>query len=106
MNVPADGGPYKAAVDPELGRIALPPSAGAKPSVRTSFYYGFNGDLGGGEYARQAGFTVQDKAWVLPFPDTQSPARYTTLQQAVTYAAGELQQNGQIAVEIANSDVY
>jgi hypothetical protein len=107
INVPTAGSPYAAAIDPELGRIALPPPpAGSSPSVQASFYYGFNAHMGGGEYAREAGFTVQNEAWVLPFPDTASPARYSTLQGALNYAVGELQENGQIAVEIAGSDVY
>ncbi|HEY0734508.1 MAG TPA: hypothetical protein VGD69_06355, partial [Herpetosiphonaceae bacterium] len=42
----------RAAVDPVLGRIALP--AGAPPtSVQVSYAYGFSGNLGGGPYERR-----------------------------------------------------
>jgi hypothetical protein len=107
INVPGAGSPYAAAVDPELGRIAVPPPpAGKSVEVKTSFYYGFNADAGGGEYSRGTTFTVQDAARVLPFPDTASAIRYTTLQDAFTYAAGKLQQEGQIAIEIAGSGIF
>jgi hypothetical protein len=101
IHVPAAGSPYAAAIDPELGRIALAPSAaGSTPQVQASFYYGFNADMGGGEYARQATFLVQDDA--LPFPDP----RYAALQDALAYAQTQLKENGKIAVEITNSGVY
>jgi hypothetical protein len=100
INLPQTGSLY-AAIDPELGRIALPPyAAGSTPELQASFYYGFNADLGGGEYARQATFLVQDGA--LSFPDPQ----YATLQDALGDAQGQLKVNGKIAVEITNSGVY
>jgi hypothetical protein len=68
--------------------------------LQASFYYGFNADLGGGEYARQATFIVQDD--VLSFPAPQ----YATLQDALSDAKGQLKENGKIAVEIADSGVY
>jgi hypothetical protein len=73
-NLPAAGSPYAAAVDPELGRIALPPPAtgSSTPQAQATFYYGFNADMGGGEYSREQGFVVQDDAQVLPFPDIYS----------------------------------
>lgn len=44
--------PIKVAVDPALGRLALP--VGVTPSkVEVSYSYGFSGDLGGGPYDRQ-----------------------------------------------------
>jgi hypothetical protein len=102
---PATGNyPYAAAIDPELGRLALPPSAGSNVPEAT-FYYGFNAGMGGGEYSREtgfAGFVVED-GQVLPFPDTVAPPRYTTLQQALTFAAGQLSPNQQIAVELHGS---
>jgi hypothetical protein len=45
------------AIDPVLGRLALPSSVEAtpsKPDVRVTFCYGFGHDIGGGEYARAA----------------------------------------------------
>lgn len=44
------------AVDPELGRIAFP-KAKFPASVRTTFYYGFCENMGGGKYTRWKSFT-------------------------------------------------
>ncbi len=105
-NLPQAGSRFKAAVDPELGRIALPPSAHV-PEVRTTFYYGFNADMGGGEYPRSDSFIVQRSEHVLPFPDTDATPRYTNQQDAVTFAIGELTANGgEVAIEITDSGVY
>jgi hypothetical protein len=58
FNLPAAGSAWAAAIDPELGRIALPPpAAGAAPAVTATYYYGFNADMGGGEYPRSDSFT-------------------------------------------------
>jgi hypothetical protein len=178
VNMPTSSSPYLAVVDPELGRIALPPppaSSGKLPPVTVSYYYGFNADMGGGEYSRAATFTVEDAAFVFPFPDTVSVTgsvtgsepfdsgeeviqtstgasaeligtvtgtnpmtlsqvtgspdaghtwvgqtsggiytpnsvptlpRYSNLQGAINYAIAQLTENGQVAVEIANSQTY
>lgn len=57
--VPADlsGWQYRprpgyVAVDPELGRIAFPPSQLPRYGVVVSYHYGFSADVGGGEYDR------------------------------------------------------
>jgi len=107
-NVPTAASPYVACVDPELGRIALPPPAAgsAMPQVETSFSFGFNADMGGGEYPRSASFAVAPETPALPFPDTATPARYATLQDALNFAIGNLGTNLKAAVEIAGSDVY
>jgi hypothetical protein len=104
-NMPGSAGAYRAAIDPELGRIALPPTAAgaSPPKVTVSYYYGFNADLGGGEYARSDSFLVTDKAFVFPFPD---PANYPDLQGAINFAIGKLTPNGAAAVEIKNSETY
>jgi hypothetical protein len=94
---------YKAAIDPESGRIALPASSSATADIAVSYQYGFNAPLGGGEYERAAepnGFVVTDEAWVFPYPDTAAVARYGTLQGAIDYAITQLALNGQVAVEI------
>lgn len=111
INRPAAGtSPYLVTVDPELGRIALtPPAAGAPvPALTVSYFHGFSADLGGGEYSRASTFTVNNPAWVLPFPDTASPPRYTTLQQALDFAVAQLQTGptGEVAIEIAGSVSY
>ncbi|MGF6854011.1 hypothetical protein [Paraburkholderia sp. CI3] len=96
---------YAAAIDPELGRLALPVAGGThQPAVSVSYEYGFNADLGGGEYPRATGadgFLVTDPAWVVPFPDP----RFADLQKAVDFAIGELAENGLVAIEIAGSRI-
>ncbi len=99
-NLPSPGS-FAAVIDPELGRIALPaPASGGKPPVLTvSYYYGFNADMGGGEYARGDSFLVTDPAWIIPFPDPS----FATLQDALDKAIAKFALNGQVAVEIAGS---
>jgi hypothetical protein len=86
--------PFAAAIDPQLGRLALPAVAPGThaPTAEISYEYGFNADLGGGEYARAAigngnpGFLVTNPAWIVPFPDNsngcplQRPARRDQLR--------------------------
>jgi len=93
-NLPAKGSPYAAAIDPKLGRIALPPSA-ATPQVSASFYYGFSGDMGGGEYPRADSFALPDEPFVVLVPDT-----YPTVHAALNALAG------QGVVEITDSGSY
>jgi hypothetical protein len=105
-NVPALGTPYAALIDPELGRVALPPVApGATPPTLTASYcYGFNAGMGGGEYERGDGFVVTDEAWIFPFPDTATVPRYTDLQSALQYVVGQLGAQGSAALEIAGNE--
>lgn len=102
INLPT-GEVYAATVDPESGRIALPPSSSGSANLAVSYEYGFNAPMGGGEYARGAGpngFLVSGEQPVFPFPDTAAVARYNTLQQAIDYATSQLSLNGSAAVEI------
>ena len=39
-------------VDPQLGRVLLPPATGRRPPLWVSFTYGFSAAMGGGEYNR------------------------------------------------------
>ena len=107
VNLPADSD-YAVVVDPELGRIALPPlSAGATaPQLNATYYYGFNADMGGGDYPRADSFAVDDTRWILPFPDTAACPATRRCQHAVAYAIGQLAHTGEIAVEIAGSDAH
>jgi len=103
INVPPAGSLYTAAIDPELGRIALAAdSASPPPGLTASFFYGFNADMGGGEYPRQATFIVPNQP--LPFPDPANAARalQDVLNDALSQAAG----SGAVAVEITNSGAY
>jgi hypothetical protein len=45
--------PGQVAVDPQLGRIAFPPTQTRRQSVWVTYHYAFSADMGGGEYARQ-----------------------------------------------------
>lgn len=45
--------PGQVAVDPELGRMAFPPTASRKQGVWVSYHYAFSADMGGGEYERE-----------------------------------------------------
>lgn len=103
-NLPGANSPFSAVVDPELGRIALPPpAAGAHPpTLSFSYYYGFNGDLGGGEYSRESTLVVTNPAAIVPFPDP----RFPDLDHALSFAVTQLAGSAQVAVEIAGSDTY
>jgi hypothetical protein len=107
-NMPAGGGTVRAVIDPERGRIALPPAAAgaALPRVKVSWHYGFNADMGGGEYPRSDTFLVDNDAFVFPFPDTAGVPRYVTLQQALDFATAQLTATGAVAVEIGTSGIY
>ena len=109
VNLPADS-TYAVVVDPELGRLALPPPGPGAPApeLTATYYYGFNADLGGGDYARAASFVVGDGAQILPFPDPATAPPYTTLPGAITYALGQLANagTGEIAVELTDSDTH
>jgi hypothetical protein len=95
VNLPATGSPYDAAIDPQLGRIALPPVVGSSPNVQSSFYYGFNADLGGGEYSRADTFAAS-----LEQPVVRVPDNHPDIQSALNSLGGDG------VVEITNSEVY
>lgn len=92
-NLPPAG---KFAVDPELGRIALPNGLPADVGVRVDFHYGFSAELGGGEYERVVG--GDDAA---PSPQiARVPAQHATIAAALTAL------NGSGVVEIGDSGRY
>ena len=90
-------GPYKAVIDPERGRLAF---ATQPRQLTASYYYGFNADLGGGEYSREDNFLVTNPAWITSFPDPSFP----DLASAIAFALTRLPLNGEAAVEIAGSE--
>ncbi len=93
-NLPSAGGPV--AVDPHLGRIAVPPpTAGSAHQVQASFYYGFNADMGGGEYPRSATFTASPEQALI-----RVPGDYPTLDAALTALGGDG------VIEITDSGIY
>jgi hypothetical protein len=91
-NVPGAASTYSISIDPELGRLAVPPS-GAAPTA--SFYYGFNADMGGGEYARASTFAAKPQA-----PVVHVPGDHATVSAALTALGGAG------VVEITDSGVY
>jgi hypothetical protein len=109
INVPRADGPYAAAIDPELGRVALAPVAVGvtAPLVQASFCYGFSGDIGGGGYPRNDAPTNS-------FVVTNSPVEYSsaqngsqTLLDTLLAAIGQLPaEGGQVAVEITDNGIY
>jgi hypothetical protein len=102
-NVPV-ASPYRAAIDPHLGRIAV---AGAPPAeIEVSFYYGFNGEMGGGEYPRNTTenpFAVNEN--ISLFAGAGSPPA-TTLQDAINQVLSTLPENGKAAIEFPNTLTY
>jgi hypothetical protein len=109
INLPTSTSPYAAVIDPELGRVALPPTSGGgkAPTLTASYFYGFNGDMGGGAYARAEAFAVVGPAAdVLPYPDTKAPARYASLAQALQFAIVQAGLQGRAAVEVRGNGVF
>jgi hypothetical protein len=107
INVPKSDGLHIAAIDPELGRLALaaPLTAGVPQADCT---YGFNGDMGGGEYSSRAeSFLVEAAGQVLSYSHT-APAG-ATLQAMLDAAVSQLAAEPgitHIAVEITDSWTY
>jgi hypothetical protein len=97
-NLPDVNSPYAVAIDPQLGRIALRPGTGdSSPpkTVRASFYYGFYGNIGGGEYPRSASFTAGSEQKVVQVPD-----HHLTIQAALDSLKGDG------VVEVTKSETY
>jgi hypothetical protein len=57
--------PGHVAVDPQLGRIAFPPTQTRKGGVWVSYSYGFPANLGGGEYPRQLSQPPDAKIYIV-----------------------------------------
>ncbi len=100
-NMPAAGGFFRAAIDPELGRVALPPAAAGTtlPPLTVSYHYGFNADLGGGEYSREDTFLVDDPAWIVSVDSNSGDSNV-----AITNALSHQNIHAQVAVEIDGSE--
>ncbi|MCC6444408.1 MAG: hypothetical protein IT210_13265 [Armatimonadetes bacterium] len=95
---PTQGGadrvfPIRAAVDPVLGRLALPASVSSLPSLLVSFSYGFSGDLGGGPYNRRRSAAQ----WLDP------QARQVTWQMGVTKDRETLDAAPELAATLAEA---
>ena len=89
---PPPNGVY--AIDPVLGRIALPPDADDPVEVRVSWHEGFSADIGGGEYERGES---------LPTP-AEIPVQVPDDQPSISAALLEIAGNG--VIEITDSSRY
>jgi len=69
------------AIDPVLGRIALPTDAADPAEVQLSYHHGFSADMGGGEYEREHSFAVQT-------PPVKVPDDHSTIQAALVALGG------------------
>jgi hypothetical protein len=108
INTPPSGSPYAIALDPLLGRIALP-AAAASPTptvVKASYHYGFNGNIGGGPYAREGNFVVATETGPTVFPFGETQAATTSLLDTLNAAIASLSGGGQAAVEITDNGSY
>lgn len=95
INMPAAGG--LVAIDPYLGRIALPPPApgSSATNLTTSYYYGFNADMGGGEYPRAATFSASPEQVIV-----RVPGDYPSIKKAIDALPGDG------VVEVTDSGSY
>lgn len=96
-NMPTAGDPV--AIDPVLGRIALPP--GVNGSVAVAFHYGFPAPIGGGPYDRAAAFMRTTGE----HPIVRVPSNKATVQQALdalpaTGGIVEIVDNGTYAADV------
>jgi hypothetical protein len=73
----------KFAIDPVLGRIALPDGLPADTRVEVDAHYAFGADIGGGEYERASSFEDHTTATVLRVPD-----QHPTLTAALAALGG------------------
>jgi hypothetical protein len=93
-NMPPSGSAYAVAIDPELGRLALPAGT-TDATLEVSYNYGFNAPIGGGPYPRDANFTVTSAAQIISVPSGVS-----NLPDALIQALALLP-NGPAAIEIS-----
>jgi len=96
INMPSQ----KIAIDPVLGRIALPQNSQPPPPDRTlyvTYYYGFSADIGGGEYERADSFELQAENHTVIEVPTNAP----DIQNAINQLPAE----GGI-IEITDNEIY
>lgn len=88
---------HKIAIDPELGRIALPPASSLPPTndLKVNYCYGFSADIGGGSYNRLESFSEELQ------PVKKVPTEFGTIKDAID----SLSVSGGV-VEIVNNDYH
>lgn len=75
------------AIDPVLGRIALPGNASVPAEVHISYHHGFSADMGGGEYEREKSFAMQE-ATARTVASKPGQGDHTTVQAALNALGG------------------
>lgn len=91
--------PNTVAVDPQLGRIAFPPTQARKQGVWVSYYYGFSADIGGGEYTRALSEPAGATIYLVGEQET-----YTRITDALNQWQHDQPQDA--VIEITDSGVY
>jgi len=91
--------PGQVVVDPQLGRIAFPPTSGRKQGVWVSYNYAFSADMGGGEYDRQLSQPANHTLYLVG-----SGERFTRINDALTQWQSDKPANA--VIEITDSGVY
>ena len=91
--------PGQVAVDPQLGRIAFPPTSGKKQGVWVSYNYAFSGDIGGGEYDRPLSQPANYHLYLVGSGET-----FTRINDALTQWQSDNPANA--VIEITDSGVY
>jgi hypothetical protein len=91
--------PGQVAIDPELGRIAFPPTQGRKQGVWVTYRYAFSADMGGGEYERELSQPAASTVYLV------GPAEsFTRINDALARWTTEAPANA--VIEITDSGVY
>ncbi len=88
-------GPGRRLIRNSGGSLCRRLPSGTSPQVQASFYYGFNADMGGGEYPRSGTFTASPEQ-----PLVRVPGDYATIHQALAVLGGDG------VVEITDSAIY
>ena len=88
----------KIAVDPELGRIAIPETFSPPTSLRVSYHYGFSAEMGGGEYDRETSF-IEDVDPVT-VPEEQPTIQLALADAMMTHAVVEVISNDRFAESV------
>lgn len=90
------------AIDPVLGRIALPANAADPAEVRVTWHEGFSADIGGGEYERGTSLPAPPDSFTLVRVNASDPADgdVTDLASALALISGDT------VIEIRDSSRY
>jgi hypothetical protein len=91
--------PGQVAVDPQLGRLAFPPTQTRRQGVWVSYNYGFSADIGGGEYDRALSQPASYSLYLVGAGET-----FTRINDALTQWQTENPANA--VIEITDSAVY